>query len=147
MLRYYCERAVAAMLAPHESKFWEELHTSFLHRLLTRLHARPTVISLAGGRQVFGQEWWTRDPEAVITLWVGEGQTRMTLFLTSLLLTNLLGAISLGRSVTLILHNLVLSPYGHDANISAFAPYYTLVVLWHILFNKLVSLTPQTNYT
>ena len=30
--------------------------TSFLHRLLIWLHARPTVISLAGGRQVFLRE-------------------------------------------------------------------------------------------
>ncbi len=40
-----------------------------------------------------------------------------------------------------------LSPYGHSAKYSAVVPYYTLVTLWHILVNKLVSLTPQTNNT
>jgi hypothetical protein len=41
----------------------------------------------------------------------------------------------------------MLSHCRHEADMSAFAPYYTLVVLWHILFNKLVVLTPQTNCT
>jgi hypothetical protein len=38
-----------------------------------------------------------------------------------------------------------LSPYGHSAKYSAVVPYYKLVTLWHILANKLVILTPQTN--
>ncbi len=39
------------------------------------------------------------------------------------------------------------SPYGHSAKYLAVVPYYTLVTLWHILVNKLASLTPQTNNT
>ncbi len=41
----------------------------------------------------------------------------------------------------------MLSPYGHSAKYSAVVPHYTLVTLWHILVNKLVGLTPQTNNT
>ncbi len=40
-----------------------------------------------------------------------------------------------------------ISPYGHSVKYLAVVPYYTLVTLWHILVNKLVSLTPQTNNT
>ncbi len=39
------------------------------------------------------------------------------------------------------------SPYGRSAKYLAVVPYYTLVTLWHILVNKLVNLTPQTNNT
>ncbi len=40
--------------------------TSFLHRFLIWLHARPMIISLAGGGQVFQREQRMRDPEAVV---------------------------------------------------------------------------------
>ncbi len=52
------------------------------------------------------------------------------------------------RDLRLIqIHFHAISPYGRSAKYLAVVPYYTPVTLWHILVNKLVSLTPQTNNT